>query len=353
MKSIVLIIPYFGKKPDYFELWKMSALQNEDVDFLLATDIEEIQSEKNIHVIHLTLPELKKMAQKKFSFEIRLEQPYKCCDYKPAYGIIFEEYIKEYDFWGHCDLDLIFGRIRQFVTEDVLEKYDKIYEHGHFCLYRNQKENNRIFMTNGEYPEVNYQECFQTDDNYAFDEFPGMLYKCHRLGIHTYLSTSDFFDVKTDEKAFVDAFEPHRQVRTIFRYDDGKLEACEIDIARLQAQKYDEISKREVMYMHFQKRKLEKIEAALLTKKKFFLIPNRVVPIEWDYQKLYALNGEKKYKIQYKFDSSRKKCNQHIKRYKLLKQNGAVHGIKDYIQQRKALNRRFAENRIQLKKLSQ
>ena len=31
-----------------------------------------------------------------------------------------------YDFWGHCDMDLIWGDIRNFITEDVLSKYDKI-----------------------------------------------------------------------------------------------------------------------------------------------------------------------------------------------------------------------------------
>ena len=33
-------------------------------------------------------------------------------DLRPAYGVLFEEYLDGYDFWGHCDLDVLFGRIR-------------------------------------------------------------------------------------------------------------------------------------------------------------------------------------------------------------------------------------------------
>ena len=44
--------------------------------------------------------------------QVTLDRPYKLCDFKPAYGFIFGEYLKEYDYWGHCDIDIVWGDLR-------------------------------------------------------------------------------------------------------------------------------------------------------------------------------------------------------------------------------------------------
>lgn len=38
MNRIALIIPYFGKLPNYFHLWKESCKKNTAIDFILLTD---------------------------------------------------------------------------------------------------------------------------------------------------------------------------------------------------------------------------------------------------------------------------------------------------------------------------
>jgi hypothetical protein len=38
---------------------------------------------------------------------MEIRNPYKICDWKPFYGHIFREYLVAYDFWGHCDMDII------------------------------------------------------------------------------------------------------------------------------------------------------------------------------------------------------------------------------------------------------
>ena len=35
MKKIIIIIPYFGEFPNYFDLWMKSVKYNSDIDFLL------------------------------------------------------------------------------------------------------------------------------------------------------------------------------------------------------------------------------------------------------------------------------------------------------------------------------
>lgn len=89
------------------------------------------------------------LVQSKFDFPVSLERPYKICDFKPAFGLICSEYIQGYDFWGHCDFDMIFGDIRKYITDDLLNSYDKILPLGHLSIYRNNEENNSRFKLSG------------------------------------------------------------------------------------------------------------------------------------------------------------------------------------------------------------
>ena len=50
---------------------------------------------------------------------------------------MFSEYLTGYDFWGHCDIDLLWGNIRRFVTDEKLKKYKKLYTAGACVLYKN------------------------------------------------------------------------------------------------------------------------------------------------------------------------------------------------------------------------
>ena len=119
----------------------------------------------------MTFEECKKIIQNKFDFEICLPTPKKLCDYKPAYGWIFSEYLSEYKFWGYCDLDIIFGDISSFISEQMLEEYDKLYNLGHLTIYRNTDEINTMFMKPLNNKEI-YKEIYQTPNMCCFDEWP-------------------------------------------------------------------------------------------------------------------------------------------------------------------------------------
>ena len=88
---------------------------------------------------------------------------------KPAYGAIFEDYLIGVDFWGHCDLDIVFGDIRSFITDEMLEEYDVItakkeFLAGHFTLY-----NNRTTCRMYEHSK-DYRRVFQRQELFSFDE---------------------------------------------------------------------------------------------------------------------------------------------------------------------------------------
>ncbi|MFQ7323498.1 MAG: DUF6625 family protein [Streptococcus sp.] len=54
----------------------------------------------NIAFKTLSFDDLRKKVQSKFDFKISLKTPYKLCDYKGAGGLISEEELKGYDYWG-------------------------------------------------------------------------------------------------------------------------------------------------------------------------------------------------------------------------------------------------------------
>ena len=150
MKSIVIIFPYFGILPVQYRMWRASALKNPTVDFMFFTDAD-VEPAKNIIVHKMQFEDFQKIAQQAFDFPIVLDRPYKLCEYKQAYGYMLHDYIKDYDFWGFGDLDLVYGDLRSFLTEDVLA-HKFLLGWGHLTLLHNDDETNTYFMKQVEGP---------------------------------------------------------------------------------------------------------------------------------------------------------------------------------------------------------
>jgi hypothetical protein len=118
----------------------------------------------DVHVVNMPFDEVRRRAQELFPFKIMLGDANKRCEYKPAYGLIFADILEGYDYWGHCDLDMIWGRLGHFVTENVLASHDRIYSRGHLTLYRNNADTNRLFMhgPRGHLDACTWQDAFTT-----------------------------------------------------------------------------------------------------------------------------------------------------------------------------------------------
>lgn len=145
--KIALIMPYFGNFPNYFALWECSASKNRDIDFLVFTNYPRENSYKNIIYIQCEFHEIKKRIEREIGFPPMLTNAYKIVDYKPLYGCIFHEYLKDYSHWGYCDSDVIFGDLSKFLTDARLNTYDRIYQHGHLCIYKNEHNINYRWKT--------------------------------------------------------------------------------------------------------------------------------------------------------------------------------------------------------------
>lgn len=129
MNNIVLIATWFGEVPKYFTYFIKGLEFNSDiVDMILITDNKKITNyPSNLKIIHMSLGDFSCLAREKISPKVvDLKNPYKLCDFKPMYGKICEDLIKDYKFWGYSDIDIIYGDLKKFLTEENLTKYDII-----------------------------------------------------------------------------------------------------------------------------------------------------------------------------------------------------------------------------------
>lgn len=170
MKDIGFIIPYFGQFNNYFQLFLNSCKYNTNCDWIIFTDDKrEYDYPENVIVYYITFEKMKAYINDKFDFKISLENPYKLCDYRPFYGFIFSEYIKDYRYWGYCDSDMIFGKISNFITEDDLKSYDKIGIMGHCTVYKNCTDINTICLKTL-YGKDRAKKVLTEEWNHSFDE---------------------------------------------------------------------------------------------------------------------------------------------------------------------------------------
>lgn len=126
-KKVSLILPYYGIFPNYFRNWIEGAKNNPKIDFYIVTDSNEIDGwckENNLHVIKLSMSAIKERIEKIVGTKVCLSRPYKLCDYKPTYGAIFSELLKDSDYWGYIDPDVVIGDMSIIINDDMLSRYN-------------------------------------------------------------------------------------------------------------------------------------------------------------------------------------------------------------------------------------
>jgi hypothetical protein len=148
---------WLGPLPDWTRQWieHIEHLHQYGWDFLLLNDTADFQYR----------------AQTTWGFPVD-PQPgtRKPCEYDPALGELYADYIEGYDFWGHCNLDAVYGRLDRWLSDEYLADCDIFgNDPGAICgplsLYRNCSK------VNGLYRRVEgWQEMFQSPCFHGFDE---------------------------------------------------------------------------------------------------------------------------------------------------------------------------------------
>lgn len=262
MKRIGFIVPYFGKLPDYFQVWLDSCKYNPTIDWLVFTDDQKTFAyPENVHIYYCSFAEIQTRVQRNYDFEINLKTAYKLCDYKVAYGEIFADYLKDYDFWGFCDIDLIWGNIRSFYTEEILNKYVKIGCQGHATIFKNTAEINAAYRTrvegNKSYREVYTQDSIGcTDVGYITRVFQTLQLPAYTETIYAGLQKYDpafFLQAEPKELGYLNR-------RQVFLWENGILTRYYLD--------GETLCSREYLYIHFfsrpMKNRIEKMDRVLI-----------------------------------------------------------------------------------------
>ena len=289
MKKAVFIIPYFGKLPHYFSMWSKTAKKNLEYDFWIITDDNTVASiSENIRIVFMSFAELAEKVQKKFPFTLGLNSPRKLCDFKPTYGYIFEDEIKEYLYWGYCDIDVVLGDLSGCIP--IEDGYDKLFIHGHMTLFKNNYEMNRLFMKQIDFPET-YREILSDTANHIFDEPSDGLninliaqksqvntyfdYKIADINPYSFLFKRSLYDYSSASKRNRSA-RTENIIKQIFYWNDGKLYRYALNNA-------DALVVEEFRYFHFQKRNMQVEDIAECHS--FLVVPNRIIPFDGEITK--------------------------------------------------------------------
>jgi len=174
---VALIIPYFGVLPHYFAYFVKSIATSPILELLLFTDAEIcVPLPKNVTVHRSSLSEFNELASRAVSVPVTSTNPYKICDFRPAFGKVFQEYLRDFEFWAFGDIDLVYGDIAAFL-EPLLHDHDVIscrsgWISGSLCVLRNCGKVNELYRLSKD-----WQIVFTSPDPKLFDEMGGHLYQ--------------------------------------------------------------------------------------------------------------------------------------------------------------------------------
>jgi len=258
-KICIIVIDINNNIPKWLDIFLLSCSKNISIDWLLFTNYKiEVNKFKNIDHVYIDSNIFQKLVKSEIGITpdfTHTDGYYKLCDFRPTYGILFEKYIKKYDYWGHCDTDQIFGNIinnldvKNILNYDIISSRKKVTS-GHFTLYKNNNRINTLFTKCKKWRYILTQP-----DLHAFDEkgFPKL-----RGGI-TRVIKQENINVLWDQNRFNYPGYIIRSRKRNYNKDPGTLSAD--DKWLLSTNKIEYIgddnlfqlkNPLEVMYLHFQ-----------------------------------------------------------------------------------------------------
>lgn len=296
MKTIAYVIPYFGKFPKGFEFFLLSCKNNPTIDWLIFTDDRtQYDYPSNVKVKYYTFDEIKKRVQSNFDFEIVLDKPYKFCDYKPAYGEIFHDELKDYDYWGMCDLDLAWGNIRKFITDDILKRYERIGFLGHSTIFKNTPIVNSRYRTM--FDGNNYKKVYTTSGAFAFDEV-GMdeIYKILHIDYYKEIVFANLEKYNYGfSLGYKDKSEEWKNDRQVFTLKNGNLYRYYLNGKNIEKEEY--------FYIHFWCRPITYKPSKYKSDSQYLIYSEKIIEYNNEITPKVIEKKGKKNKIKYYFKS--------------------------------------------------
>lgn len=117
----------------------------------------DIKSKGNVEIVKMDTDDFNALVEKKLgvksNFYLTKEgrPSVHITDYYVASGVIFEDWLKDSNFWGITNLDVVYGRLDHFLPDEVLNKIDVFTDdinntvNGVFSLWKNVPQVNLLF----------------------------------------------------------------------------------------------------------------------------------------------------------------------------------------------------------------
>jgi hypothetical protein len=169
--SIRFLIPYFGRWPAWMPFFVQSVRWNPTIDWVFYSDCGPIlDCPKNLSLQSVSFEDYCAKVSGALQIAFKPPNPYKLCDVKPAYGLIHQEDLVQADFWAFGDIDVVYGNLREYFSEQRLKDCDLLSTHnrrvsGHLCLIRNTPQTNSLFKK-----VSGWEGIFESKKHTAFDE---------------------------------------------------------------------------------------------------------------------------------------------------------------------------------------
>jgi hypothetical protein len=115
------------------------------------------ESSKNVDIVPMTIEKFNTLVKRKTGVKSAIFITKKgipnfhITDFMVGYGKIFEDYLKEFDFWGMMGgPDIVFGKLNNFLPDSYLRNCDIFTDdpeaiNGCFTLFRNREDINVLF----------------------------------------------------------------------------------------------------------------------------------------------------------------------------------------------------------------
>lgn len=180
-------------------------------------------------------------------------------DFYVASGLIFKDYLKGSDYWGIANLDIVFGNLSKFLSDEELAKYDIWTDdsksfNGIFSLFKNTEYINNVFKGIrgwiGAFEAVACPKCMGTGDTHT-------LHGTDEYGMSERMADPIFFNmVKIGKPRYYplhshDRLEQHVPTPKLEIKEDGSLWELFKDINGPQWIHAHPLMGKEIPYFHF------------------------------------------------------------------------------------------------------
>jgi len=168
---LIMLIPYFGRWPEWINFFVESCKWNSSVRWQFYTDCGVPENKaSNVSYQHMSFADYKALVRERLGIAFDPPAPYKLCDLKPFLAHVHAKDVDGFRFWGYGDVDVIYGNIGTFYTNGLLGRVNVLSTHpeilaGHFAVLRNTGAFRRAFER-----VPNYRTLLESPSHLNVDE---------------------------------------------------------------------------------------------------------------------------------------------------------------------------------------